>query len=62
MSCKDKNKRYHIVSDAELGWHDSFVEAFDCENIARSRLQELAYTCDPYEVLTIKDTLRGETS
>ncbi len=51
-----KNKRYHIVSDAEFGWHESFVEGFDTDEEAKLRMGELKWMCDPYEVLTLKDT------
>ncbi|AGG57916.1 hypothetical protein VPBG_00144 [Vibrio phage helene 12B3] len=51
-----KDKRYHIVSDAEFGWHESFVGGFDTEEGAESCMEELKWMCDPYEILTVKDT------
>ncbi|QZI87259.1 hypothetical protein MYOV085v1_p0241 [Vibrio phage 355E48.1] len=50
-----KDKRYHIVSDAEFGRHESFVEGFDTEEDAERRMEELKWVCAPYEVLTLKD-------
>lgn len=57
---KGKDKRYHIVSDAEFGWHNSFVEGFDTREEAESKRSELMWECDPYEVLTVRDTLRDK--
>jgi hypothetical protein len=58
VKLKGEDKRYHIVSDAEFGWSSVFVEGFDTEFEAKARKLELSFSGDPYEVLTITDTLQ----
>lgn len=52
----DKSKRFHILSDAEFGWHEILVDSADTLEEANSLVKDMYSWCDPYEVLTVRDT------
>lgn len=50
---KGEHKKFHIVSDAEFGWHNVFCYGFDTYEEAKTFMDSLLH--DPYEYLSIVD-------
>ena len=52
----DESKRFHILSDAGLGWYYDVVDSADTLEEAKDIIKEIRSWCDPNDVLAVRDT------